>query len=294
MNKNNQKQELLKKYLNKIKNKFPEVSWRLSKIITNGCDNDVIILDSRYVFRFPKNKDAKIKLVKEVEILQKLNTFIKLRIPRIEFISSDFSFIGYLLIVGRPIQPQKIYGKLSNDQLLDFNKKLVAFLKELHSENITKDLKQYFLNQPKNKELRDLKKDVKKYLLRILNEKDIATINEFFIEYKKAFSVNYEKVIIHGDLSWEHLLFRNNILSGAIDFSDLSYGDPAVDFSCFWDYGEKFVKTICKLYDSKKDKSIYSRSKLHYKKIAIILMIESQRGDLFSFKDSYAMFKERF
>ncbi len=294
--KNNKQLNILEEtHLQQIKGAFSDISWKRTRLITSGCDNDVLILDASLVFRFPKNQDALNKLKLEIQTLSTLGAIISLQIPQISFIGPDFSFICYPIVRGTPILPKLINAKLSSEQLLNFQKDIANFLKELHSGATNQALKRILPKITARKELAELKVNANKHLKGLLDNNDIKTIKEFFGAFNNAFANKSTKTIIHGDLSWEHLLFdRAKTLSGIIDFSDAMYGDPAIDFACLWDYGPVFVKTTCKLYDRKNYKELYLRSKLHYQKVAIILLIESQRGNVFHFNDAYKMFKKRF
>ena len=287
--------KILNDYLIQIKKEFPEITWKNTKLITDGCDNNVIVLDSSLVFRFPKKSDTLKKLKSEITILNTLNKIISLNIPQIIYLPKKQNFIGYHIVNGTPIPPQKILKILSKNQIINFKKELVSFLRELHSKQSEKTLKKLFTNQTKTNPFDKLKSDAVKYLFPILNEDDTDLINNFLLEYKNILSDKTKKTITHGDLSWEHLLFnKKKALNGIIDFSDVIYDDPAIDFSPLWGYDEKFIKSVCKQYDQENYKEIYSRSKIYYKKIAIVLMIESLKGGKFNFEGSYKMFVERF
>ena len=280
-------------YLNQIKNEFPEITWKNAKIIIEGCDNDVIILDSKLVFRFPKKPDTANKLKNEIKLLQSIKKNITLEIPKIEFISKKQDFIGYKLVQGACIIPEKVLTNFSKKEINNLKKMLAQFLIELHSTEKNALIK-YAKNKTNINEHNIFKNDIEKLLFPILSNKDIKIINNFLIDYKNILSTKINKTIIHGDLSYENLLFKKNMLNGIIDFSDFDYSDPAIDLSPLWDFGDKFVKSICKSYDKNNFKDIILRSEIYYKKVAISLMIESQKGERFKFKDSYKMFLQRF
>lgn len=72
--------------------------------------------------------------------------------------------------------------------------------------------------------------------------------NDFF---EKNFSI--ELTIIHGDFGPSNIIFNpdNETISGVIDFSEVSIGDPTVDIAaliCPRGYGEDFVKSFEPIY----------------------------------------------
>jgi aminoglycoside phosphotransferase (APT) family kinase protein len=41
-------------------------------------------------------------------------------------------------------------------------------------------------------------------------------------------------VVVHGDLHARHLLVRDDVLAGVIDWGDVCVGDPAIDLALCW------------------------------------------------------------
>ncbi|UOY93334.1 aminoglycoside phosphotransferase family protein [Ectobacillus sp. JY-23] len=59
---------------------------------------------------------------------------------------------------------------------------------------------------------------------------------------------NVASCLIHGDLSYTHILYQDTI-SGIIDFGDACIGDPAYEFyRLYEDYGEEFVRLVYLYY----------------------------------------------
>ncbi len=59
-------------YLKKIKRYFPEIKFKNSKLIEKGWDHDVIVLDNKYIFRFPKKEKYQERLKSEMKFLKYL------------------------------------------------------------------------------------------------------------------------------------------------------------------------------------------------------------------------------
>src|SRR5262249_36746986 len=59
----------------------------------------------------------------------------------------------------------------------------------------------------------------------------------------------FQPVVLHADFSADHILALDRSLTGVIDFSDLSFGDPDYDFSSLiLDFGEAFTMEIAARY----------------------------------------------
>ncbi|MGQ0736972.1 MAG: aminoglycoside phosphotransferase family protein [Acidobacteriota bacterium] len=56
-------------------------------------------------------------------------------------------------------------------------------------------------------------------------------------------------VVLHADFSRDHILVSQGRVTGIIDFSDVSFGDPDCDFSSlFIDVGEDFTMEVARRY----------------------------------------------
>ena len=65
----------------------------------------------------------------------------------------------------------------------------------------------------------------------------VPTARSWYIDTHANFS--FQSVVIHADLSTDHILADNRRVRGIIDFSDVSFGDADYDFAAlFIDVGE--------------------------------------------------------
>lgn len=73
---------------------------------------------------------------------------------------------------------------------------------------------------------------------------------------------------IHGDLSAAHLLVEKHHLTGVIDWSDASIGDPAHDFAALWlEFGERITRRVAQRYSGFIDSAFWLRADL-YRRLA--------------------------
>lgn len=95
-----------------------------------------IILDNKIIFRFPRkrqNPQFKIELALNQFLVKHI---LSVPIPNYTLIPKDKSFVGYTMIQGKSITPER-FKKLSLSQKQKIAKQLVNFLHELHSFPIT-------------------------------------------------------------------------------------------------------------------------------------------------------------
>lgn len=257
-----------------IKHHFPHLTWKSAKYVSVGMDHDVIILDNKTVFRFPKKGDSKKLLQGEVNLLKIIASKVSVVVPSYTFAAKDYSCTAYPFVKGEGFTV-KSYNKLSLVQKKKLTKQIGIFLTELHSTPLSKikncNVRERFAEQ----ELKKLHKDAKKYLYPNFSTKEKESMDIFFSELKHVLYQKYKKVLVHGDLSGEHLLLdKKNNLVGVIDFADRAIHDPAFDFIRLWKFGKSFVELIYSEYGGKKE-GILERSKVYAKASAIWNMVEA-------------------
>ncbi|OGY56727.1 MAG: hypothetical protein A2Y84_01385 [Candidatus Colwellbacteria bacterium RBG_13_48_8] len=280
--------------LNKITDEYPELRWKESKYITNGWDYDIVVLDDRIVFRFPKGQLRVGNLMDEANLLMALGERISLPIPQYTFIPPRRDFAGYSVIKGEQFKPWR-YKKLSGTEKADAAKKLALFITELHATP-TSLVKRYHIEaKDEPKLLREIRVNAKRYVYPRISHYSRAIIEDFFKTIEEEM-VGHKpnRVLIHQDLLPDNILLRSGSISGIIDFSDCKHGDPAYDFAGLWNYGPKFVRSVYRRYGGKKDNRLLYRSKLIYQLGPIFIMTSSFLGYPCTFKQGYRMFKKRF
>ena len=280
--------------LQKIKQEFPKLKWEDYELVTIGWDFDVVILDKKTVFRFPKEKDSVNDLKKEITLLKYLNSRLSVNIPNYCYVASDTTFAGYNYLDGRELTISR-YKELDLHQKELLQKKIADFLSSLHNTPIV-ILKKYKTGVGKPEKFFEwLTCDTEKYVFPKLHKKEIKYINEHFDALRDSLNDKYSPVLVHGDLTEGHILWDNktNKLS-IIDFSDHHIGDPAMDFSGLLGFGEKFIDSVYNLYLGPKDENLLYRARLNYKTLPLTVMKGALCGSPVSFKEAYTMFKKRF
>src|SRR6185295_3163728 len=99
-------QDLTKTFTDKITSEFPEIKFASAKLITHGWDNNIIMLDDAFVFRFPKNDEYIKKFNIEVGLIKYLQKKSPIAIPNYAYLAKDRTFGGYPLIRGELLKPE--------------------------------------------------------------------------------------------------------------------------------------------------------------------------------------------
>lgn len=277
------------KLLTQIAHNFPEIHWKSARYITTGFDNDVIILDNKTIFRFPKNSYSK-KIVKdEMALVKFLAKYITTSLPDYKYIAKTFG--GYPMIKGTGLTNEK-FRKLSCSQQYKLAAQLGKFLTELHAISVRSVKKFHPRERSAEKELKLLSKDAKKYLYPVFTTKEIKTFDDFFLELADIFKHEPKKVLVHGDFSGDHFIVNSkNSLEGIIDFTDKAIHDPAFDFIFLWGFGQSFVKAVYANYKGKEKTGFLERSIAYAKASAVWNMVQAKKKGRLNFNQWYKNFK---
>lgn len=277
--------------LKKIKKEFPQLLWKSVKRPKDNWDYDVLLLDDKYVFRFlkVKNKEGIERFTKEIKLLDYLKNKVNISIPNYIFRSKDGSFGGYEMIKGYELTPKE-FSKIRKYDKKKMSLQLAKFLNILH-----KTPKKYFIEDYIGG-LENLHRRMEKTVYKKVSEKEVEDIETFFDDFKTMKKNSKKRVLVHGDLSIDNMLYRKGRISGIIDFADFHISSPAIDFKGFWDFGEEFVKMVIKDYREKNNEQLLEYSKSYYRIIALYILDGSVNYKYcpFNFKDGHKRFIEIF
>jgi len=280
--------------LSKIRKEFPELKWKQAEHNVQGWDHYVIILDNKYVFRFPRTRHYLERLENEISLLEYLRNKVAISIPEYKYIAKNKSFAGYLLIEGEQLK-KKVFKFVSHNSRKLIAKQLADFLSVLH-KTPNKTAQKYSTKKVDAQKLyKELVSDINKHITPRFSKSNQLLVNNYLKEFKNYLKFPH-KVFTHNDLYSSHILINKNkkTVSGIIDFADRRIDDPARDFAELWDYGREFVEEVYKQYEGPKDKDFLKRSVMYYKRIPFLEMTSRFQGGRGSFKMGYKMFKYRF
>lgn len=249
--------------LSRVRTAFPHLTIRRSRLEERGGEHDLLIIDERHAFRFPRSGTHDLAL--EIAVLGALRTRSHLSVPAYNFADPAGEFAGYRYIEGFELSPA-LFAALS---MADQDAVLAAaaqFLSELHR------LSPVAVGWPGDWPIAPSAVDHSDHglarlsrLERRLPSRFTERFREFWHSYRQDCAP--ELKIIHGDLVSEHLIFdpAPGRLTGIIDFGDVALGDPAQDFLAFWAYGEVAARQAVQYYSlHRADVSLLARSRHHF------------------------------
>ncbi len=243
-----------------IRGEFPRLKFSNAEINNKGWDHTNLILDNKYVFRFPKDDSHMKKIKVEMKLLNMLSKRVPVRVPKYDFMGKNNVFGGYKLIKGKELT-KTAFRKLTESQKKNCAQKLGKFLTALHDFPKNKAKRIGLIDDwPLSEERKEYEKR-KKFIFSVLSEKECNFVKGFVKKYL-SMKVSPELTVIHNDLCDNHILIKKGKMSGIIDFGDSSLGDPAKDFAWLWELGDRFVLDVLRSYNRSIDKEFLVRS--HY------------------------------
>lgn len=268
-------------YVALLQQNFPLLAIQTVKPITKGWDSFVLEVNDELIFRFPMRDDVIKPLQREIRLLPALEPTLSTPIPHFEYIGQGnadhpYSFVGYRKIGGIALDD----SRLTQEQLLALAPALATFLNELHSFPIASAIKLVaqehtpaLWREIYQERYDDLRKRVFPGLDARLRAKS-EQLWENFLDDQSVFT--FQPKLIHCDLSGEHIFCEpeRGVLTGVIDWGDVTVGDPAIDFvGLHWVGGRQFVEQILMRYQSTIDSAFWQRIDfyLHYSPFSQLL-----------------------
>lgn len=194
--------------------------------IDDGYDFEVAIVDDEWVFRFPRRRGVEEALELEIAVLPALAPVLPVDVPLFELVARNPLFVGYRLIRGRPHVDEDADG-------------VRAFLEALHTQDASGlPVERHDWVEAYREQCAEFER-----LVFPLIESDLqAEAKRLFGEVETL--VGFTPSLVHADLGPEHLLVRDGLLAGVIDWGDMRIGDPALDYAWLlsgpfaaWDVG---------------------------------------------------------
>ena len=282
-------------YLQRIRQEFPSLHFKKVRVPCQGMDHVALILDERWVFRFPILKKYKQLFPREIPLLEELHRRLPLPIPHYELIAHDRSFGAYRMISGDSLQA-KTYKRCSERSRRRMEKQMAKFLSVLHAIPLSFAKKHHVSTLHPRKVFEQRVREYRRHLLKTLTKKELKSVKAYFAETRRHLDDAYTPCLIHCDLYVDHIFIdaRHAKIIGVIDFGDRAVFDPAIDFAGLWDYGQECVGQVYAQYTGPKDPTFLTRSWLRYKQGALGWLSVARHRKWKSEREAYAHFKKFF
>jgi aminoglycoside 2''-phosphotransferase len=249
----------------RIRGTLTELPFTRAELLTHGDDNLVVLLDGEWVVRFPRNEEYLARFAAELNLLRQLRPVSSLPVPIYEFVAPDKSFGAYRRIGGHEMTPDRFAAMAPQDRKAALSS-LSGFLSALHAlpkESITQPDGMIALTWS-GEQFAALYRGMRRArIARVVSPAMLARFDSFHDAFESM--QPGPPRLVHDDISDDHILIDGVRISGIIDFSDASFGDPAIDFGWFWRLGEVSVDAVLADYRfSSEDRSLKKRSHWTY------------------------------
>jgi len=195
-----------------------------------SCDNYVIEVNERLIFRFPKKHDIAGRVACEVALLEELEPKISLHIPRLFY--AHETFVGYHKISGTALTSE-LYDTLESQEKHKLALDIATFFYQVHKSldvGHARTLGVRDAQWPLSCEILIEKLDKK------LPDTRLEKIFQRMITWHDSFIVSPDDpndiVVVHNDVHEKNIAFdtKNNLINGIFDFSDIAIGDRYLEF----------------------------------------------------------------
>ncbi len=244
-------------YLQQIALSEPELTVETVEMNSEGLVNDVLIVNGRRVFRFPKHDWAVEHLWHEANCLALAQQYVTMPLPHWSVYDGELlgaPFVSYQWIPGEALTRQILLRLPLADQQA-VAAQLGNFLHQLHSIPL-KDVENAGIRPSvtnrDSAKWQKLYDDVRELIFPHLMRFARDWVEQHFAPVlKHPEFMDHNPVFMNGDLGSYHLLYNPETrqLNGIIDFGTAGIGDPAADFACLIDqYGESFLHQMTPYY----------------------------------------------
>lgn len=222
---------------------FPDLKMNHISLLSEGWDSVAFLVADTIVFRLPKRPDVARQLAKEIRVLEAIRPYVSVRIPFIEWVGQPqgdcpVSAIGYRKLPGMPLAA--IPPGVAKDNAL---RQVGQFLTDLHAipTSVLKgaDVPWFRWTGDNSVDGPDgWEAGLRTFTDRIIEEAvplldssmAMRVTSEIAAFLAEPQHFDFQPVLIHGDLSAEHILVDTDGGEiGVIDFGDCGMGDPAYD-----------------------------------------------------------------
>jgi aminoglycoside phosphotransferase (APT) family kinase protein len=216
-----------------IAEQFPQVELAALRLLGEGWDNTVWLVDERWVFRFPRREVAIPGFQRELAALPVLAPRVPLPIPDPVMVGRPAHGFPWPFF-GAPYMPGREPLGLDEPTRAALARPLGAFLRALHDAPLVDGL----LEDPMGRA--DMAVRVPKTLDQLAPVEAAGVWHapesvHRLLAAARSLPRPEAVSVVHGDLHFRHLLVDDHgALSGVIDWGDVCRGDPAIDLTLLW------------------------------------------------------------
>jgi len=281
-------EQWLDQKLEVVKAEIGDLPYRELKVITTGCEKDVVILDRQTVLSFFRDGLRIETYDARQELIRRLTKQSDAILPVCRYRSQANYFAVETYVPGERITPRLVEENPEEGRRI--GRAMGNFLRQLHRMPVQGlGLRSGFAQDVS----RDMVSGLKLLETR-LSASEIRQVTVFLNEYYES-AATVETCVVHGDFHFDNIVWDSGAgRLGVLDFGEAGVEDPALDFMYMRYYREEFRHAVFEAYGSE-DSGLYDRSQMYDRIYGLYDMIENLRNDPRKpdFHKGYARFFER-
>lgn len=220
---------------------FPELDAASARLLGEGWDNSVWVVEETWAFRFPRREIAIPGVEREIAVLPLLAPLLPVPIPEPRFVGRPserfpWPFFGAALLAGS----EPADADFTDEDRVELGSALGCFLRTLHArETLTAIDPERALpidfNQRADMTVRVPRaRENLAYLDEVGLWTPPASTGHILTTAELLPPSRNELVLTHGDLHQRHVLVSKGGLAAVIDFGDVCLADPCIDLIVVW------------------------------------------------------------
>lgn len=253
------------------------INFKTKKKLNSGLMSTAYLLDGKFIQLVGKRDDA----YETYKDMKDNSDLLNGKITCIDYphnmtlIEKDtyypYGSLIYPIVKGSPLKADN----LSKSEIDNLAKKLVEFNSQMHNANIHWD-REWAINHEMEKVDRniDILKDY-------LTKDEIASLKEFSKHFSSYLNSKKNFCITHGDLWADNLIVdENNNLTGIIDFGNMAYFLPEVDYASLWNMCDGLLDRMIELSNEDITKKSVNLFIMHRELCSFEYVLHSEQEDV--------------
>jgi len=208
------------------------VSVETATEIEGGWDYVVFEVNGAWIVRIPRRTEVEGWLRKEIRLLPAISPLLPLPVPRFEVVVDGDEaqpFVAYRKLPGRALDAA-LRGTVDAPSL---GAALGSFLAALHAFPVPRATR-FTRADPESQGWLEQQEELRERSARevypLLEPDERTRADRVFEEYFSSVD-DISLALVHGDLGPDHVLCSTDTVTGVIDWSDATIGDPAIDLA---------------------------------------------------------------
>ena len=201
---------------------------RATAVPEQGWDFWTFRVDGEWIFRFPRHDEAARAIEREFVVLPVIAPRLPVAVPRYDWKGTwaGLPFGGYRLIRGEPYEPGAFTVPTIATALGEVLHALHGIPVELAAAKLEEDSSGAGWIDSQRRFLVKARDAIP-----LLEPGLVAHLDMLIAAYLELAASGWPPALVHNDLGPVHVIGRSDQVAGLIDWSDMTIGDPAVDFA---------------------------------------------------------------